>query len=427
MQTCILAPKAGAYFSFTRGSSLQDYPRSYLGAAALLRQMRLDAVWYASGGNKEQTNLSLAALHATSTLPQIIDVPNKHFALLAADIGKETKIDYIIKGAGDEYQRAEEIFRTGATFILPLTYPKAHKVVEPYAGLDTRLSALKHWELAPYNAAILAKKGVRFAFTSHGLSNPNNVLPNVRTAIKCGLPKALALAALTEQPAKILRIADRIGTLSVGKYANFFVASADIFEEKEAVIYMHVIQGKHHLIHSMDDPNYSGVYALKIGDTRYDLHITGPRTKQKATINTVGNKAQKYTVKLAHNNYNIHLFFHPVGKPNAWIRLSGWKNGNDIQGRGQDTTGQWIDFIAQYRSLPTPPALKKEKPQTPIRMPLPEAMASIPYPFVGFGNKQLPKAHTYLIQGATLWTNEPQGRVENTDLLVQDKKNKSTW
>ncbi len=44
------------------------------------------------------------------------------------------------------------------------------------------------------------------------------------------------------------------------------------------------------------------------------------------------------------------------------------------------------------------------------------------YPFVAYGNEQPPTAGTYLIKGATVWTNEADGILENADVLVADGK-----
>ncbi len=47
---------------------------------------------------------------------------------------------------------------------------------------------------------------------------------------------------------------------------------------------------------------------------------------------------------------------------------------------------------------------------------------SIVYPFVAFGNESLPLSQTYLIKNATVWTNESDGILQDTDVLVRDGK-----
>ena len=56
------------------------------------------------------------------------------------------------------------------------------------------------------------------------------------------MSKSDALAALTTNPAEMIEMSHRIGTLEKGKIANFIVSSAPIFEDAELII--NWIQGK---------------------------------------------------------------------------------------------------------------------------------------------------------------------------------------
>ncbi len=48
--------------------------------------------------------------------------------------------------------------------------------------------------------------------------------------------------------------------------------------------------------------------------------------------------------------------------------------------------------------------------------------ARVVYPFDGYGWDALPKPEDLLIKNATVWTNEKEGRLENTDVLVKNGK-----
>ena len=79
--------------------------------------------------------------------------------------------------------------------------------------------------------ARLHEAGVPFALTSNREPAFIRNLPyHVGNAIAFGLPEDAALACVTIAPAKILGIADRMGSLEVGKDATLFVADGDIFE-----------------------------------------------------------------------------------------------------------------------------------------------------------------------------------------------------
>ena len=49
-------------------------------------------------------------------------------------------------------------------------------------------------------------------------------------------------------------------------------------------------------------------------------------------------------------------------------------------------------------------------------------MGELIYPFLPFGSSTIPKQETILIKGATVWTNEAAGIMENTDVLIEDGK-----
>ena len=415
LQERIVLSKASAHYSIKRDRGLQSYPHSSQGVAALLRQMRYDAKWYASQSNDRQTNLSLEALHNTRHLPQIIEVPNVHYALLAHKIGQETGLSYTIKGRGDEYQLTTEISQSGAVFILPLNYPDAYEVEDPYKSLDTPLSDLKHWELAPANAIFLHKEDVRFAFTTAGLKHTKAFLPQLRKTIQHGLPKAVALRALTQTPAELLHAESQIGSLQPGRWANFFISSGDIFD-KGTKIYEHWLQGIPYVFKDKDLPNYNGKYSLTVGKKKYEMQISGKSDAPKVRIKARRNDTIKYKAYLSAENHYVQLQAYSSKKEESFFRLSGWRSGKDLQGRGQDATGAWISWTAKYEdSTKVKQVAKKKKEASPL-------LGKVIYPFQAYGNEKVPVAATYLIKEATVWTNEAEGIIEKTDVLVQNGK-----
>src|SRR3546814_7692508 len=89
--------------------------------------------------------------------------------MLRADkIAKEFVKEYIIKTGGDEYQRLADVKATGASLIVPLMFPKVYDVEDPADARNVTLAQLKHWEMAPANAAMLEEAGVRFAISPIG-------------------------------------------------------------------------------------------------------------------------------------------------------------------------------------------------------------------------------------------------------------------
>ena len=97
----LLKPRAMSHYAFSKGSSRQSYPNSFMGAVALLRQSIYDAIW--AHHNRDQRNLSLTALHNNLKLKPVIEVDNHNAIRNALDLSKEFKMNFIIKGSGDEY------------------------------------------------------------------------------------------------------------------------------------------------------------------------------------------------------------------------------------------------------------------------------------------------------------------------------------
>jgi hypothetical protein len=232
----LLKAKSSAHYSLNKGTSTQSYPVSLMGAVALLRQTYYDAEWYKKGGKSQEKNLSLDAFNEMQALPQIYEATDKLAVLRADKIGKEFGVQYIIKGAGDEYQRIDEIKGLGNSLIIPLNFPSAYDVEDPFDASMVSLTEMKHWEMAPANASILAKSGVNFAFTTAGLRNKTEFWANLRKAIENGLPENKALEALTSAPAKLLKVDNMVGSLKKGMLANFIITSDNLFN-KDNLIY----------------------------------------------------------------------------------------------------------------------------------------------------------------------------------------------
>jgi len=78
--------------------------------------------------------------------------------------------------------------------------------------------------------AALHAAGVRFCISARGrfgASHVRNVPYHAATAVGFGLPADEALKSITLYPAQILGVADRVGSLEVGKDATLFIADGD--------------------------------------------------------------------------------------------------------------------------------------------------------------------------------------------------------
>jgi len=443
----ILKDKAAAMYSFDKGVSTQDYPSSLMGSIALLRQTYFDAHWYEQDNSKTETNISLDAWNKIQGLPQIFEVSDKLSALRADKVGDEFKIQYIIKGDGDEYQRMDDIKATHARFILPLNFPATFDVEDPYDAAIVSYSELKHWEMAPMNPSSFEKQFIPFAITTDGLKDKKEFWKNLRKAIEYGMSEKQALKSLTYTPAEMLGMQDKIGSLKKGMVASFIITSGNIFDEKN-FIYENWVQGKQYVLKDMNAVDLRGNYKLAIASTNerseaenkpslfmsfYSLKISGEAEKPKAEI--FGSDSAKVSAELSVSGKLVAMNFTLKGDSGI-TRLSGDINENPIslKGKGQISNGHWIHWTATYTSSveTKKDSLRKEvvKKDSLKRKHYP-GLDDVIYPFTAYGQKKRDSTlrekfwnrwDAIIIKNATVWTNESDGILKNKDVMITEGK-----
>jgi len=86
------------------------------------------------------------------------------------------------------------------------------------------------YDLIFSNAKLLYDNGIRFSIQSADSHNARNLPYHAAMCAAFGLPKDVALKAITINPAEIFGVADKIGSLEVGKMANIIVTNGDPLE-----------------------------------------------------------------------------------------------------------------------------------------------------------------------------------------------------
>jgi len=412
--TALVRQKVATNYSLEKGTSTQTYPTSLMGFIAVLRQTYLDAEWYNGQNPKPFADQSLEGWIQNQRLPQIFAATSWANVLRADKIGDEFGVQYIIKGAGDEYKRINEIKATKASLIIPVNFPDAMDVEDPFDAERVSLADLKHWELAPTNLATLEKNGVAFAITTSGLRKTSDFLSNVRKAIENGLTETAALKALTTTPAQLLNVADQVGSLKKGLLANFIVTSGKLFDEK-TIIHQNWVQGEPYSIKALDTKDFSGNYNLTVGPQSYKLEVSGEagshKTKVGTTDSTMVDGAATFGSDL------ITLSFKPTKQSTSSIRLSGWSEGTGWKGKGQLADGTWITWSANRTGDLSAKAAAK-----PAATDKKDELGKVTYPFGAHGYPALPVTETLLVKNATVWTNEGEGILQGTDVLIKDGK-----
>lgn len=418
----VLKDKAAAHYSFSKGTSRQNYPSSRMGGIALLRQTYYDGQWYAAHGTKETYNRSLEHWNDLQKgLPQIFDVTNRLDFLRADRLGDEFGIQYIIRGAGDEFLRLDAIKATGAPILLPLVFPKAYDVSNPYDAEEVSLTQMKYWELAPTNPARLEKAGVTFALTACMTKDKKDFWKFARQAYQHGLSEEALLRALTTTPAQLINAEKTLGTLEPGKWANFIITSGNILQEKN-IIYHNWVKGKGYAINDINTVDIRGQYVLKVGnDTRY-INVKGTATAPKLHLLNPVDTSKSTALKHSLADNVLIFSFAPntdtTKKVQLVYRFSGNVTPDSWSGQATDINGTWVNWSAErLGDLPVEAAKLPEQVDQ-------SDFSEVVYPWSGYGYTEAdrPQQETVLIKNTTVWTGEEQGNLLHTDVLLRDGK-----
>ncbi|WP_062061017.1 amidohydrolase family protein [Aquimarina longa] len=414
----LLSDRSAQFLSFYKSNkSKQLYPTSLMGAMALLRQTYHDARWYADG-NANSKDLSLEALNRNKALPQIFEAGSRINGFRADKVGDQFNTQYIIIGGGDEYARIDEVKATNAKYIIPLDFPDAYDVSDPFAANIVSLGDMRHWNQAPTNPSVLSKNGITFSLTTHKLKKVADLKTRIIKAIEHGLDKKTAIAALTTIPAQILGKSDLLGSIKKGSYANFLITKDELFT-KDNIIYENWVQGHKNVVNDMNITDINGTYELTVARTTYELSISGKPSKPKAEIKLGKTKLNS---KISYKNDWVTITFTGADTTKTQYTRIVSKIGdtsNSWNGKAILPNGTQASFSVKKKPKET--STKKEEKKSTDNKKKPQILP-ITYPNIAYGNAVLPKSETMLLKNATVWTNEANGILTETDVLIKNGK-----
>jgi imidazolonepropionase-like amidohydrolase len=410
----LLSNKISNHFAFKRSATTnQSYPTSLMGMMALIRQMYFDLNWY-KNGNATTRDLSLEALASNEKLIQIFTSEDKLNSLRAAKIAKEFGLNYVLKGSGNEFERIDEIKKTNSKFIIPINFPEAYDVSDPYQANQMELSDLRFWNQAPTNLKMLSDNAIVFALTTDKLKKIEDFRSNLLRAIKYGFDKTKALEALTTTPASILGKSNELGSLKTGNLANFVITSGEIFDEK-TTLFENWVQGNKFVVNDMTSKDIRGNYDLTIDNETYKWKIEGELSTLKSDVTTLDTK--KINSKLTYTNSWINALVKTKDTIKShFYRISGFvENEQNISGKAVLFNGKEAYWSAKRTSpfVMVKDSTIAEKPNKVFLTTLPN---------IAYGNIQKPAQETLLFKNSTVWTNEKEGILQETDVLIKNGK-----
>lgn len=422
----LISSSAAQFYSMSKGSSQQTYPSSQMGVIALLRQALYDRKYYEEAKPAEQS-ISMEKWIANKNLPTFFKTEDKWEIARAHKIAKEFNTQFVYVGSGNEYEGLRLFKNQNFSMVIPLNFPAAYNVKDPYLARQIPLSDLKHWELAPSNPKLLCENGVKVAFTTNGLSGNEDFWKNIHKALERGLSKTDALAALTKIPAEILGVQNEIGSLENGRWASFSIYENDPFET-ENQCFETWVQGK--IVHQTPSTNklVQGKYTLSIEEKRYPIEITGTGNKPQGKVTTVKTTTegsvtkkdtvfQKASIEISNNDIAIQFNCNDDshnGSISLHAKIS--SNGGILEGDALLPNGKWV----QWSGIRIEKKEENSKPTT-IQVDT-NFLATNWFPNMAYGFDSVPNPENIVFNNATVWTNEKEGILQNATVIIENGK-----
>lgn len=241
----ILRDPAGLKIAFGENPKMvygeqKKMPMTRMGTAALLRQALVDAQVYQGKIEEGKTDpdkiperdlgLEILVMVLKREIPLRAHAHRADDIMTAIRIAKEFDVELVIEHCTEGHKISEELGELG--------YPA---VVGPLMANRSKVELKDKSFKTP---GILAKAGVKVAIMTDHSVTPIEQLPLCAAlACKAGMDIEDALRSITINPAEILGVSERIGSLEVGKDADIVIWSEHPFMITSRPIYV-IINGK---------------------------------------------------------------------------------------------------------------------------------------------------------------------------------------
>ena len=166
----------------------------------------------------------MAALvpYAKGEKPVIFSADQRVDILDAIKLARDLNLKGMVSGGLEAWKVAGELKAAGMPVIVGGTLRIPSGTTDPY-------------DAAYANPAKLVEAGVTIAIRSAGAGPDNATAPRnlpyeAATAVAYGLPEIEAIRAVTISPARLLGVADRLGSLEAGKRANVVITAGPILQ-----------------------------------------------------------------------------------------------------------------------------------------------------------------------------------------------------
>ncbi len=200
------------------GRDQKKSPATRMGNAGLLRESLVKAENYLNKKPDGERDIRLEALSRVLTrqLKARIHAHRADDILTALRIGDEFGLDVVIEHATEGYKVADILAEKQAPCVVgPMLMGRSKAELQ---------------EVNIRNAALLVEAGVKIAIQTDATSETRWLPIEVGVAIREGLPEEEAFRAVTINPATIIGVQDRLGSIEPGKDADLALFDGHPFE-----------------------------------------------------------------------------------------------------------------------------------------------------------------------------------------------------
>lgn len=350
------------------------FPATTIGVMAKLREMYKNAeismahtkAYNINPKNKKRptTDAATEALYpvVSKSIPVFFLTEEHLDAHRAMQLQKDLGFELILSELKTGTHTVDKIKSNGARVMISLDLPKEEKEKKDdkkeVPDEEKAFTERKANESADRvgQAALMSSSGVPFSYSFLEVKG-KEVMPAIRRMIKAGLSEEKALAALTIDAAKALKVDNITGTIEPGKLANIIVATDSIFKE-DSQIKMVFVDGVQHTIEVKEKKkgDADAKPANIAGTWNYEIDIPGMTpsgtltiTKNGDEISIVATSNQNEGVETAAENIelngNVLTFEYTVNTQGMSISVS-----NEITIDGDSFEGQVV--VADFGSFP---------------------------------------------------------------------------
>lgn len=251
VQSVLLKSPIGLHVAFGGTGGRGGFPGSLMGVFAALRQTLLDAQRYgqiqsayaanARGMARPENDPSLAALQPAlkGQMPVYFSVSTQREIERALDLAKEFGLKPVVVGGEEAHLVLDRLKAENVPVLYSLSFSqggggggggRGGRGGGADDGSPEPIRMLRQRVQAPKTPADLQRAGVTFALQQGG-NGFAQFLMNLQRVVASGLSKDEALRAITVTPATMFGLADRLGTIEVGKIADLTITRGDLFDQ----------------------------------------------------------------------------------------------------------------------------------------------------------------------------------------------------